>query len=46
MPMRYRPSRRASSRCSATTRTVMAATASQEQRNSRVMVVLSVRWAR
>ena len=46
MPMRYRPSRRASPRCSATTRTVMAATASQEQRSSRVMVVLSVRWAR
>jgi hypothetical protein len=30
----------------ATTRTVMAATASQQQRSSRVMVVLSVRWAR
>jgi hypothetical protein len=46
MPMRYRPSRRASLRWVATTRTVMAATASQEQRSSRVMVVLSVRWAR
>src|SRR6266545_1865640 len=32
--------------CAATTRATIAATASQEHRSSRVMVVLSVRWAR
>jgi hypothetical protein len=46
MPMRYRSSRRVSSMWAATTRITIAATASQEQRSNRVMVVLSVRWAR
>jgi hypothetical protein len=44
--MQYKSSRRAWSRWPATTRTTIAATASQEQRSSRVMVVLSARWAR
>jgi len=43
--MRSSPVSRRASICSATTRVTIAATVSHEVRNSRLMVVLSQRWA-